>query len=187
GIFTLPGIMTATANGVDTSPVVRGSWLLENVLGTPPNPPPPDVEPLPTDTREATTVRQQLELHRKHEACNSCHAKIDPMGFAFENFDVVGRWRDNYKQSRSAIETSTTLSTGESVADIVEFKQMLMRRRIQIVQCLASKMMTYAIGRRMEPIDRGEMNQIVDALGGEDARLRDMVHEIVKSDLFLNN
>ena len=118
GIFTLPGIMTATANGVDTSPVVRGSWLLENVLGTPPNPPPPDVEPLPTDTREATTVRQQLELHRKHEACNSCHAKIDPMGFAFENFDVVGRWRDNYKQSRSAIETSTTLSTGESVADI---------------------------------------------------------------------
>lgn len=187
GIFTLPGIMTATANGVDTSPVVRGSWLLENVLGTPPNPPPPDVEPLPTDTREAKTVRQQLELHRKHEACNSCHAKIDPMGFAFENFDVVGRWRDNYKQSRAAIETSTTLSTGESVADIVEFKQMLMRRRIQIVQCLASKMMTYAIGRRIEPIDRGEMNQIVDALGGEDARLRDMVHEIVKSDLFLNN
>ena len=187
GIFTLPGVMTATANGVDTSPVIRGSWLLENVLGRPPNPPPPDVEPLATDTRDAKTIRQQLELHRKHEACKSCHAKIDPMGFAFENFDVVGRWRDNYKRSRVPIDTSTTLSTGESIADIVEFKQMLKRRRIQIVQCLVSKMLTYAIGRQLETLDRGEVDRIVEALGGEDARLRDMVHEIVKSDLFLNN
>lgn len=187
GIFTLPGVMTATANGVDTSPVIRGSWLLENVLGRPPNPPPPDVEPLPTDTREAKTIRQQLELHRKHEACKSCHAKIDPMGFAFENFDVVGRWRDNYKQSRSPVDTSTTLSNGESIADIVEFKQMLKRRRIQIVQCLASKMLTYAIGRRLETIDRGELDRIVEASGGEDARLRDMVQEIVTSKLFLSN
>ena len=187
GIFTLPGVMTATANGVDTSPVVRGSWLLENVLGTPPNPPPPDVEPLPTDTRDATTIREQLELHRKHEACNSCHAKIDPMGFAFENFDVVGRWRDNYKRSRAPIDTSTTLSTGEPIADIVEFKQMLKRRRVQIVQCLVSKMLTYSIGRQLETVDRGQVNQIVEALGGEDARLREMVHKIVQSDLFLNN
>ena len=187
GIFTLPGIMTATANGVDTSPVIRGAWFLENVLGTPPNPPPPDVEPLPTDTREATTIRQQLELHRKHEACNSCHARIDPMGFAFENFDVVGRWRDNYKRSRTPIETSTTLTTGEKVDDIVEFKQMVMRRKIQVAQCLASKLLTYAIGRQLETMDRGDVDQIVEALGGEDARLRDMIHEVVKSDLFLNN
>ena len=187
GIFTLPGIMTATANGVDTSPVIRGAWFLENVLGTPPNPPPPDVEPLPTDTREATTIRQQLELHRKHEACNSCHAKIDPMGFAFENFDVVGRWRDNYKRSRTPIETSTTLTTGEKVDNIVEFKQMVMRRKIQVAQCLASKLLTYAIGRQLETMDRGDVDQIVEALGGEDARLRDMIHEVVKNDLFLNN
>ena len=179
--------MTATANGVDTSPVIRGAWFLENVLGTPPNPPPPDVEPLPTDTREATTIRQQLELHRKHEACNSCHARIDPMGFAFENFDVVGRWRDNYKRSRTPIETSTTLTTGEKVDDIVEFKQMVMRRKIQVAQCLASKLLTYAIGRQLEAVDRGDVDQIVETLGGEDARLRDMIHEVVKSDLFLNN
>ena len=187
GIFTLPGVMTATANGVDTSPVIRGAWLLENVLGRPPNPPPPDVEPLPTDTREAKTIRQQLELHRKHEACNSCHVKIDPMGFAFENFDVVGRWRDNYKRSRTPIDTSTILSSGESIGDIVEFKQMLKRHRIQIVQCLTSKMLTYAIGRRLETLDRGEVDRIVTALGGEEAHLRDMVHEIVNSSLFLNN
>jgi hypothetical protein len=90
GIFTQPGIMTATANGVDTSPVIRGTWVLENVLGTPPQPPPPDIEPLPTDTRGAATIRERLDLHRKNESCASCHAKIDPMGFAFENFDVVG-------------------------------------------------------------------------------------------------
>ena len=109
------------------------------------------------------------------------------MGFAFENFDVVGRWRDNYKRSRTPIDTSTILSTGESIADIVEFKQMLKQRRIQIVQCLASKMLTYAMGRQLETLDRGEVDRIVEALGGKDARLRDMVHEIVKSDLFLNN
>ena len=187
GIFTLPGVMTATANGVETSPVIRGSWLLENVLGTPPNPPPPDVEPLPTNTREAKTVREQLELHRKHEACRSCHAKIDPMGFAFENFDVVGRWRDQYKRTRVPIDTTTTLSTGESITDIVEFKQMLKQRRIQIVQCLVTKMLTYAIGRRLDPTDRGELDKIVKLLGGKDARLRRMVHEVVKSDLFLKN
>ena len=79
GIFTLPGLMTATANGVDTSPVVRGSWVLENIFGTPPAPPPPDVEPLPTDTRLAKTIRDQLALHRKHAACNNCHQKIDPI------------------------------------------------------------------------------------------------------------
>ena len=99
GIFTQPGLMTATANGVDTSPVVRGVWVLENILGTPPAPPPPpDVEPLPTDTRGAASIRERLDLHRKNEACASCHVKIDPMGFAFENFDVVGRWRDKYKR-----------------------------------------------------------------------------------------
>ena len=187
GIFTLPGVMTATANGVDTSPVIRGAWLLENVLGRPPNPPPPDVEPLPTDTREAKTIRQQLELHRKHDACKSCHAKIDPMGFPFENFDVVGRWRDNYKQSRSPIDTSTVLSNGEPIADIVQFKQVLKRRRIEIVQCLVSKMLTYSIGRQLETIDRGEVDRIVKALGGENARLRDMIHAVVTSDLFLHN
>ena len=128
GIFTQPGVMTATANGVDTSPVIRGVWVLENVLGTPPSPPPPDVEPLPTDTREATTMRELLALHRKNEACNSCHRKIDPMGFAFENFDVVGRWRDRYKRAKGPIDTSATLSNGTEISDIVEFKRMLMER-----------------------------------------------------------
>lgn len=186
GIFTQPGIMTATANGVDTSPVIRGTWILENVLGTPPLPPPPDIEPLPTDTRGAVTIREQLELHRKNESCASCHAKIDPMGFAFENFDVVGRWRDRYRGVNKPIDTKSTTTTGREISDIVEFKEMLKEREPQIVRCLTEKMLTYATGRRLEPTDRGEINRIIGDLGKKQNRLRDLVHFVVKSDLFLN-
>ncbi|MFP6905017.1 MAG: DUF1592 domain-containing protein, partial [Verrucomicrobiota bacterium] len=149
GIFTQPGIMTATANGVETSPVIRGVWVLENVLGTPPPPPPPDVEPLASNTREATSVRELLALHRKNEACYSCHVKIDPMGFAFENFDVVGRWRDRYKRAREPIDSSATLANGTEIADIVAFKQMLLERKDLVARCLVNKMLTYATGRKL--------------------------------------
>ena len=128
GIFTMPAVLTVTANGVDTSPVVRGVFVLENILGTPPSPPPPDVEPLPTDLRAAKNIRQQLEMHRKHEACNGCHRKIDPMGFAMENFDPVGRWRDRYPKQRESIDASATLANGREVKDIVAFKKMLMEK-----------------------------------------------------------
>ena len=123
GIFTQPSVMTASANGVDTSPVVRGVWILENVLGTPPSPPPPDVETLATDLRKATTIRQQLALHRKHEACNSCHRKIDPMGFAMENFDPVGRWREKYPKAKDTIDASSTLANGQKIADIIDVQK----------------------------------------------------------------
>lgn len=154
GIFTQPGIMTATANGVDTSPVIRGTWVLENVLGTPPQPPPPDIEPLPTDTRDAVTIRERLDLHRRNESCASCHAKIDPMGFAFENFDVVGRWRDRYRGVNEPIDTTSITTTGREIADIVDFKKMLKEREPRIVQCLTEKMLTHATGRRLEATDR---------------------------------
>lgn len=184
GIFTQPGVMTATANGVDTSPVVRGTWVLENVLGTPPAPPPPDVEPLPTDTREAQTIRQQLALHRKHEACNSCHRKIDPMGFAFENFDFVGRWRTHYKGVRDPIDTSAVLATGREIKDITEFKQFLMERKPLVIRCLTEKLLTHATGRQMEAADRGEIDRIVEELAANENRLVDLIHLVVQSEIF---
>jgi len=186
GIFTQPGLMTATANGVETSPVIRGVWVLENVLGTPPSPPPPDVEPLPTNTREATSVRELLQLHRKNEACFSCHVKIDPMGFAFENFDVVGRWRDKYRRARDPIDTSATMANGREIADIVEFKKMLLERKELVIRCLANKMLTYATGRQLEAADRGEVDRILDKLSKKENRLRDLVNLVVQSELFLN-
>ena len=186
GIFTQPGLMTATANGVDTSPVVRGVWVLENILGTPPAPPPPDVEPLPTDTRGAASIRERLDLHRKNEACASCHVKIDPMGFAFENFDVVGRWRDKYRGDRNPIDASAVMANGDKVKDIIEFKQMLKDRKHLVVSCLTKKMLTYATGRHLEAVDRGEVDRIVAELGKKDNRLRDLIHLVVKSDIFLS-
>ena len=164
GIFTQPSVMTATANGVDTSPVVRGVYVLENILGTPPAPPPPDVEPLAPDLRGAKTIRQQLELHRETEACSSCHNKIDPMGFAMENFDPVGRWRDIYParthQPRIKIDPSSTLVSGQKLDDIVAFKKMLLSREQDVTRCLTEKLLTYSSGRVLEPVDRGEVNRL---------------------------
>jgi hypothetical protein len=185
GIFTLPGLMTATANGVDTSPVVRGAWVLENILGTPPSPPPPDVEPLPTDTRRAKTIRDQLELHREHAACNNCHRKIDPLGFPFENFDVVGRWRNQYKASRAKVDPSAVLSNGEEINDIIGLKKLLMEKKELVVRSLTEKMLIYATGRKLEVLDRGEVDRIVAELSENENRLKKLVHLVATSELFL--
>ena len=137
GVLTMPAVMTVTANGVDTSPVVRGVYVLENILGTPPPPPPPDIEPLSPDLRAAKTVKQQMALHRNQQACNSCHRKIDPMGFALESFDPIGRWRDQYpKVDKKAkrgppIDTAAVLANGREVRDLIEFKAMLLEREPQ--------------------------------------------------------
>jgi len=185
GIFTQPSVMTATANGVDTSPVVRGVWVLENVLGTPPSPPPPDVEPLAPDLRAAKTIREQIQLHRKQDACNSCHRKIDPMGFAMENFDPVGRWREKYPRVRKKIDASATTTTGREMADIVEFKKMLMSKKQLVTRCLTKKMLSYASGRILEPTDRGEVDKIVAKLEAKGNGLRDLIKLVVQSDVFL--
>ena len=182
GIITMPAVMTATANGVDTSPIERGVWLLENILGSPPSPPPPDVEPRSPDLRGAKTVREQLELHRKHEACASCHRKIDPMGFASENFDPVGRWRTN---GRPKIDATTELQNGDQLTDIVAFKQMLLKREPDFARCLTEKMLTYAFGRRLEPLDSGEINRITTDLAKNGNRLTDLVHLVATSEIFL--
>jgi hypothetical protein len=193
GIFTLPAVMTVTANGVDTSPIIRGVYVLEHILGTPPPPPPPDVDPISPDLRSAKTIREQLILHRENGACNSCHRKIDPMGFAMENFDPIGRWRDLYpkedrrsKKPADPVDPSSTLAEGSEIKDIVEFKQMLLKREDFVTRCIAAKMLSYATGRIMEPGDRGEMDRIVAKLKGKGNGLRDLVHLVVQSDIFLN-
>ena len=190
GIFTQPSVMTATANGVDTSPVVRGVYVLENILGTPPSPPPPDVEPLAPDLRGAKSIRQQLELHRKTEACSGCHNKIDPMGFAMENFDPVGRWRDTYParthQPRIKVDPSSTLANGQKLEDIVAFKKMLLSREQDVTRCLTEKLLTYSSGRVLEPIDRGEINRIVKELKAKKGGLRDLIKLVTESSIFLS-
>ncbi|MEE2642238.1 MAG: DUF1592 domain-containing protein [Planctomycetota bacterium] len=192
GILTMPAVMTVTANGVDTSPIVRGVYVLENILGMPTPPPPPDIEPLSPDLRGLTTLKQQLAAHRDQPACNSCHRRIDPLGFSLESFDPIGRWRENYpktdKKARQgpAIDTATVLSNGRSLKDFQDFKNFLLEREDQVVRCLTEKMLTYASGRLLEAADRGEVDRIVRALAKGNNRLRDLVHEVVQSRIFFS-
>ncbi|MGC6459577.1 MAG: DUF1592 domain-containing protein [Akkermansiaceae bacterium] len=192
GLLTMPAVMTVTANGVDTSPIKRGVFVLENILGTPPPPPPPDVEPLSPDLRGTKTLKEQLAAHRNQEACRSCHRKIDPIGLPLENFDPIGRWRDHYpkvnRNDRQApvVETTTTLSNGKKLNDIVELKALLLERESQVIRCLAEKLMSYGTGRLMEAGDRGEINKIVSTLETKGNGLRDLVHLITTSALFHN-
>jgi hypothetical protein len=192
GLLTMPAIMTVTSNGVETNPILRGVYVLENILGTPPPPPPPDVEPLSPDLRGLKTLKEQLAAHREQEACNGCHRKIDPMGFALESFDPIGRWRDSYpkvdKKAKTAavVDTTAILSNGREINDLGAFKAMLLEREHQVVHCLAEKMLSYASGRLLEVGDRGEINKIVSALDQNGNKLRDLVHLVVQSDVFLN-
>ena len=192
GILTMPAVMTVTANGVDTSPVVRGVYVLETILGTPPPPPPPDIEPLSPDLRGAKTIKEQLMLHRNQEACNSCHRKIDPMGSVLESFDPIGRWRDHYpkvdKKAKQSplIDTTAILSNGRKVNNLIEFKAMLLERESHVARCLIEKMLTYATGRLLETGDRGEVDRIANDLKEGGNRLRDLIHLVVQSELFLN-
>ena len=108
------------------------------------------------------------------------------MGFAFENFDVVGRWRDRYKSARDPINPSATMANANKIADNVEFKKMLMQRKLLVVRCLTEKMLTYATGRQLEAVDRGEVDLIVSELTKKEDRLRDLVHLVVQSNIFLS-
>jgi hypothetical protein len=183
GLLGQGSVLTVTANGIDTSPVVRGVWLLENILGTPPSPPPPDVEPLDPDVRGATTIRDQLEKHRSVASCYDCHRKIDPLGFALENFDAIGNWREKYPGGKK-IEASGELPSGQEFVDIQDFKQTLVERRDQFATALATKLLSYATGRQAQPADRRHIEQIVKELASRGDGMRDLVELVVLSEPF---
>ncbi|MEM1224550.1 MAG: DUF1592 domain-containing protein [Planctomycetota bacterium] len=195
GLLGHASVLTATANGVETSPVVRGLWILESILGTPPSPPPPDVPPIEPDTRGATTIREQLAKHRSVTACADCHAKIDPWGFALEFYDPIGGFRTSYpvvnkagrivaNQSGKAIDARGELPSGDLIRDQRELKQLLVARRDQFARNLVHKLLTYATGREVTFRDQEEIRQIVKRFAEDGYRMRDMVVAVVTSDAF---
>jgi hypothetical protein len=188
GLLGHASILTASANGIDTSPVIRGIWVLENILGSPPSPPPPDVEPLEPDIRGATTIRDQLDKHRKVATCYECHRKIDPLGFALENYDPIGGWRERYPRSGDKgprIDASGQLPNGHTFEGIVDFKEVLTGRQHQFAQCLTEKLLAYSMGRTLEFTDRPEVNGIVTELKNQGMGMRDLVLLVVQSYAFL--
>jgi hypothetical protein len=184
GILTHASVMTVTSNPTRTSPVKRGRWVLEQILGTPPPPPPPDVPELEEDkaAATATTLRELLEQHREDPACANCHAKMDPIGFALENYNAIGAFRT--KEGELAIDTTAELPDGTAFDGIADLKQILKDRKQQFVRCLTEKMLTYALGRGLEYYDRPTVDRIVAELEAEGYRSSVLITEIVKSDPF---
>jgi mono/diheme cytochrome c family protein len=183
GVLTQASILTITSNPTRTSPVKRGKWILEQILGTPPPPPPPDVPELKEGRQATGTLRQRMEQHRSNPSCASCHAKMDPLGFGFENFDAVGRWRDEERGDK--IDPSGVLPTGESFAGVEELKGMLVRERAgQFTRNLAEKMLTFALGRGLEYYDACAVDTIAERAAADGHKFSRLVVEIVKSDPF---
>ena len=196
GLLGMPAVMMATANGVDTQPVLRGVWLLENILGSPPPEPPKAVPALTPDIGGATTPKARLAAHMAEQSCAACHREIDPLGFALENFDPIGRWRETYpiytdQDGRSKttegtpIDATGTLPTGEHLRGVADLKQYLADHPTRFAGCLSEKLLTYATGRSLNYRERRLIADIVDdAASRNDLKLADLVVELVDSEVF---
>jgi len=205
GILTQASILKVTANGTVTSPVPRGVWVMENILGRTPKPPPPNVSAIEPDTRGTQAVRDQLAKHREVKSCAACHQHIDPPGFALESFDVTGGWRRRYRSMGEgepvtgrrgflgrlvkyrlglSVDSSGTMSDGQRFQGIDEFKRLLLARRIQVARCLVMKLAIYATGREPNFAERLEIEARVDRVLGGGGGLRALIHEVVQSDAF---
>ena len=186
GLLGQGAFLTASANGVDTSPVVRGVYLLEKVLGSSPPPPPPDVPEIEPDIRGAVTLREQLEKHRDISTCAACHRKIDPLGFALENFDAIGGWREEY-EDKVPVNAAGKLPGGDVFSTVPEFRKLILDRKEQFERCLTEKVLTYALGRQLEIGDRPATDQILAELNAKNGGLRDLIRWVVLSEPFGKN
>ncbi len=201
GVLTMASVLKVTANGTSTSPVMRGAWVLDRILGTPPKPPPPNVGAIEPDIRGATTIREQLAKHRQIESCASCHTKIDPPGFALESFDVIGGWRENYRSTGHGkpvnidgkkmpylegkkIDPSDVLPDGRKFSNIDEFKKLLLADTDQFARALTTKLIVYATGGAVEATDQRQITGVVAKARAKDFGFRTLIHEVIASELF---
>ena len=205
GIMTQASVLKVTANGTTTSPVIRGVWIKERILGFH-TAPPAGVPALEPDIRGAVTIRQQLDRHRADPTCAACHRKIDPPGFALESFDVMGGWRDRYRSFAEnakpepgiglsgqpfafhyglPVDSAGALGEGRAFKGIRDFKQLLLDYEERTVaQNFVSQLTTYATGAPIRFSDRKQVEEILDKTRGSRYGIRDIVHQIVESDLF---
>lgn len=186
GLLTQASILTVTSNPTRTSPVKRGKWILEQLLGTPPPAPPPNTPSLDDSRRKelSGTFRQKLEQHRADPKCANCHAKMDAFGFALENFNGIGQWRDR-DEGGAAIDTSGKLATGRTVSGLADMKTLLRSHNQDFARCLTEKMLIYALGRGLDYYDEPTITRIAFMLEKNDYRFSTLIAGIVKSPAFL--
>lgn len=201
GVLTMASVLKVTANGTTTSPILRGAWVLDRILGTPPPRPNVAVEAIEPDIRGATTIRQQLARHRDTPACAGCHRLIDPPGFALENFDVIGGWRDQYRSLGTGepavvngrrqrflhgpvVESADQLSDGRAFSSLNEFRGLLLQNPRQLARAMAEKLLAYGTGAEVGEADQRELDRIVSRLAEQNFGFRSLIHEIVQSEIF---
>jgi hypothetical protein len=204
GVLTQAAVLKVTANGTVTSPVMRGAWVMKRILGEPPPPPPSNVSTIEPDTRGATTIREQLAKHRSIESCAGCHKLIDPAGFALENYDVIGGWRERYRsidkgdrpttklKGRSIheyklgppVDASGELPDGRPFQNLADFKKLLLERQEAIARHVADRLLTYSTGASIQFADRESVAYIVKQASAKNYGWRSLVHEVVQSPVF---
>ena len=204
GLLTQGAALKVTANGTSTSPVLRGAWIMDRIIGEPPPPPPPGVPAVEPDIRGAKTTRDLLKLHTKSASCASCHAKFDPVGLALENFDVMGKWRDRYRGTAEGervsgidhtghdfaytiagdVDASGTLIDGRSFRDVRELKALFAGNSRGLARNLLRQFVVYATGTPVRFADRAEVERILDSCAGDGYRVRDLIYGLVESPVF---
>ncbi len=201
GVMTMAAVLKVTANGTTTSPILRGAWVLDRILGTPPPKPAVDVEAVEPDIRGTKTIREQLAKHRDDPACAGCHKKIDPPGFALESYDVIGGWRTYYRsvgkggpavvdgrtmryKKGPAVDAGDVMPDGSRFADVDEFKAILLKDKGQLARAMAERLLTYATGAAPGRSERGEVEGIVGRVAAKGYGMRALVHEVVQSGVF---
>ena len=185
GLLGKGSMLTVTSYGNRTSPVLRGHWLLDNVLGTPPPPPPANVPGLADkgEDGQPRSVRERMEQHRKDPQCASCHVAMDPLGFALENFDAVGKWRA-MTEAGTPVDPDSALPDGTPIAGVAGLRTHLLNHREQFVGTVADKLLTYAIGRGTEYFDRPALRRLTREAGGGNSRWSALILGVVKSTPF---
>jgi mono/diheme cytochrome c family protein len=186
GLLGKGAVLLTTSYANRTAPVLRGAWILENLLGTPPSPPPPDVEAFQEnkDGEKQRSVREIMEQHRAKPSCNACHGVMDPLGFSLENFDAIGEWRAEDRYAGTAIDASGKLVDGTAVNSPADLRVALTRRPEQFVQTLTERLMTYALGRTVDYYDMPAVRKIVREAARDQYRFSSIVMGIVRSDAF---
>ncbi len=181
GLLGKAAVLSVTSYSTRTSPTIRGKWLLENILGAPVPPPPPNIPPLEASNpgNKPLTVREMLETHRKNPVCASCHARMDPLGFSLENFDAIGQWRT--KDGSAPLDASGVLLDGTKVEGPAALRQALLTQKEQFVRTVTTKLLTYALGREIESFDAPAIRGIVRTAASDDYRWSSIILAIVKS------
>ncbi|EMI22810.1 protein containing DUF1588 [Rhodopirellula maiorica SM1] len=192
GLLSQGAILKVTANGTTTSPVLRGVWVCDRILGEPIPPPPESVPAIEPDIRGAKTIRDQLELHRNHTECASCHSKIDPPGFALESFDAAGQWRDHYvisgkgRRKGPKVDPSYQLADGRPFDGFNQFRELIANEQKMLARNFAEKLLVYGTGAPIAFADRQIVEQIVDSTSDDHYGMRSLLDAVVLSPIFLS-